>query len=164
MAIEYRTLLIVEQNRHDVRQSFVPCVYDADADEIHILPGLATDPAILDEQLRAFRKVPIGFMIPATGARVSDGAIIHSCGEMGGIAIDGHVTLNDPEIFQFRDYGPTGGYKRTWSGNSRGLTTGACLRINDIFEKNMWRIHFTDDFILRNRTALKEDGSVQGVR
>lgn len=163
---EYRTLLALDTARYRVEPDFLiaQCVEHKEGYRVaEILKGISTIQQVREEQLRAFLFPPIGFIIRRQGAEALNGVkIVGQSNE--GVLLEGHITLNPPKVFHFMDFSPNGVYRFNTESSEDTLTTGGCLRINALFEQHGWPIQFTDEFIVRNKSSLQPDGTIQGCR
>lgn len=166
MRTVYRTALVIDDKRHDVL-NLVLCSYDVDSHDVVVLPGFSTNRLTLANQLHAFEVEPLCLIILSKCATVKDGVKIFGNGELGGLTIDGDVEMCPPKVMFLEDYGPSGTHRLgtgPHSDTNVNLTLGCCIRINAFFEEHGWPIRFHDDYVMRNRQALKPDGSISGVR
>lgn len=175
MGTEFRTVLVLDEKLHEVQPGFLVFAYNGEARTgFESTPVLSPEPRLppvdsllLRQWMDAFNKPPVGFVID-----FKEKEFVFGCVKVGAIAGDGVEVTGIPlpekiHVHLFQNFGPSGSanylfppkFKHTFS-----LTIGASIRINHIFEQHDWPLPFTDDIVLRNRRALKEDGSIAGVR
>lgn len=139
----YRTLLQLDNARHEISNTLLLCSVDEDC-SIEVLTGLAVDTSVRTEQLKAFNQPPLGFVLRGNSLTIPEGSRLYSNGELGGINIEAE-SYEPPSyiVYEFTDYSPEGIYRYQKPNDpNMSLTIGCCRGINRIFNDHGAQIPF----------------------